>query len=224
MFKGKSITSPPKNDGGNPFLDARREWVERYGPYIAQARNWRLAAILALLVSMILAVGSVYSATRPKYTPFIVEVNKLGDAIAVAPADPATKADPRVVRAELAAWIVQVRSITSDPTAERAALLHAYAFCAPAAVSFLNDYFRDHSPFGAARTVAVSVDSVLPTSPQAVELQWTEYERDPQGRMTETTHWVASIATVIDPPHDEKTILANPIGLYITSINWTQHV
>ena len=40
----------------NPYLDARREWNERYGSYIAQARNWRFAAVVALLLALVCAL------------------------------------------------------------------------------------------------------------------------------------------------------------------------
>jgi len=42
-----SSENPPESDGGvdTPYLAARREWNERYGDYIARARNWRWAGI-----------------------------------------------------------------------------------------------------------------------------------------------------------------------------------
>src|SRR5687768_1637791 len=49
--------------GGSPssaaYAAARQEWLERYGDYIAQARHWRLIAILALLVAAGALVGLV---------------------------------------------------------------------------------------------------------------------------------------------------------------------
>ena len=37
----------------NPYLAARREWDERYGSLITRARNWRMAAFLALGIAVI---------------------------------------------------------------------------------------------------------------------------------------------------------------------------
>ena len=42
---------------GNPYLAARKEWDERYGSLIKRAQNWRLAAMLALLVAFAEAVA-----------------------------------------------------------------------------------------------------------------------------------------------------------------------
>ena len=106
-----------------PYLSARREWNERYGDYIARARSWRWAAFAALAVSLVLAIGVVWQAAQSKVVPYVVEVDKLGDAVAVARADRAAPADVRVIKAQLAAWIVDVRSVSSDPLAQKSRAL-----------------------------------------------------------------------------------------------------
>ena len=207
-----------------PYLSARREWNERYGDYIARARSWRWAAFAALAVALVLAVGAVWQGAQSKVVPYVVEVDKLGDAVAVARADRATPADVRVIKAQLAAWIVDVRSVSSDPLAQKAALSRSYAMTAATATLFLNDYYRQHSPFNQNRTVAVSVDAVLPISKQTYQIQWSEDGRDLQGRNLATTHWLASVTVAFDPPTDERGVLSNPLGLYVTGISWTQHL
>jgi type IV secretion system protein TrbF len=165
-----------------PYLSARREWNERYGDYIARARSWRWAAFSALAVSLVLAIGVVWQGAQSKVVPYVVEVDKLGDAVAIARADRAAPTDVRVIKAQLAAWIVDVRSVSSDPLAQKAALSRSYAMTAATATLFLNDYYRQHSPFNQNRTVAVSVDAVLPISRQTYQIQWSEDGRDLQGR------------------------------------------
>jgi type IV secretion system protein VirB5 len=208
----------------SPYLCARREWNERYGDYIARARNWRWAAFGALAVSLVLGVGVAWQAAQSKVVPYVVEVDKLGDAVAVTRADRAAPTDTRIVKAQLAAWIVDVRSVSSDPLAQKSALARSYALTAATATIFLNDYYRQHSPFGQPRTVAVSVDAVLPISKQTYQIQWSEDARDLQGRDLATTHWIASVTVAFDPPTDERGILSNPLGLYITGISWTQRL
>ena len=102
----------------------------------------------ALAVSLVLAIGVVWQGAQSKVVPYVVEVDKLGDAVAVARADRAAPADVRVIKAQLAAWIVDVRSVSSDPLAQKAALSRSYAMTAATATIFLNDYYRQHSPFG----------------------------------------------------------------------------
>ena len=47
----KGSSNPGLND---PYLDARREWNERYGSYISRAKNWRLMAFGVLGVCLCL--------------------------------------------------------------------------------------------------------------------------------------------------------------------------
>ena len=210
----------------DPYLNARREWNERYGSYIARARNWRIAALGSIAVSIILAVGVIWLGSQSKVVPFVVEVDKLGQAVAVQRADRAVPADQRIVKAQLASWIVDVRTVSADPTAQKAALTRVYAMADASGATILNDYYRVNSPFdaGRQRTVAVSIDAVLPISDTSYQVQWSEDTRDLQGRLFKTTHWQASIEVSLDPPTDEAVLLRNPLGIYVHSFTWTQHL
>lgn len=210
----------------DPYLNARREWNERYGCYIARARSWRYAAFAAIFVSAILAVGVIWLASQSKLVPYVVEVDKLGQTLAVTRADRASSVDQRIVKAQLAAWIVDVRSVSSDPIAEKAWLARAYSLVDSSGAAFLNDYYKEDSPFdaGQQQTVACSIDEVLPISDKTYQLEWTEDSRDLQGRIFKTTHWQASLEIGFNPPTDEAEMLRNPLGIYIHTISWTQHL
>lgn len=211
----------------SPFIAARREWNERYGDYIAQAKNWRLAAILSLTISAILALGAMWLASQTKFVPYVVEVDKLGASVAVAAADRATFApDQRIVRAQLAQWISDARSVSSDPVAERTALTRVYSMVAVSAKPYLDDWYRSHSPFeaGTKNTVNVNVDAVLPQSDKTYQVQWTEEQRSLDNTRVATTHWIANVTVGTNPPTDEATILHNPTGLYVTDLSWTQRI
>lgn len=163
----------------SPFLSAKREWNERYGDSIAQARNWRLAAILALAIAAILAFGSMWLAAQVKFVPYVVEVDKLGQAVAVAPAQRAATPDQRIVEAQLAQWVTAARSVSSDSMAERAALTHVYGMIASSAKPYLDQWYTQHSPFdaGTRQTVSVTIVSVLAQSDKTYQIQWTENSR-----------------------------------------------
>ncbi len=211
----------------SPFIAARREWNERYGDYISHAKNWRLAAILSLVISSILAIGAMWLASQTKFVPYVVEVDKLGSEVAIARADRATfTPDQRIIRAQLAQWISDARSVSSDPDAERTALTRVYSMLATTAKPYLDEWYTAHSPFdaGAKDTVSVTVDAVLPQSDKTYQLQWTEDERGLDGGHVSTTHWVAQITVGLKPPSDEATILRNPTGLYVTDLSWTQRI
>ena len=162
----------------NPYLAARREWNERYGDYIAQARNWRLAAILALFVAIISAGGLVHLSSQSQIVPYIVRVDKLGAAAAVERADQNFQPDKQVIVAFLARFIANIRSVYTDAGAERTLLKEAYAMINERGEAFakLNFYMREHDPFKRAETetVTVEVASVLPLSEGSWRIEWRE--------------------------------------------------
>lgn len=214
------------NAGNTPYLEARREWNERYGDYIARANNWRLAALGSLLVSAILAVGIVWLSSQSRIVPYIVEVDTLGQAAAVKPAEPIGPADPRVIKAQLVAFITWTRTVSTDTALMKASLFSAYGMSGAPARGYLDEYFESHSPFdrAARETVTVEVNAVLPLTAESYQASWTETARDREGRMTGQTHWQASVSIVINPPKDEKTIISgrNPLGIYVNTLSWTQ--
>jgi type IV secretory pathway TrbF-like protein len=51
---------------GNPYVEARREWDERYADLVLGKRNWQIAAGGLLALSLILAGGMVWLTTRSR--------------------------------------------------------------------------------------------------------------------------------------------------------------
>src|SRR3974390_3363634 len=69
-----------------PYQKAAQVWDERIGSARVQARNWRLIALGKLFFSAGLAAALVWQAMRGTIVPWIVQVDKLGEAQVVAPA------------------------------------------------------------------------------------------------------------------------------------------
>ena len=53
----------------NPYVEARREWDERYADLVLGKRNWQIAAGGLLLLSLILAGGIVWLVSRTATSP-----------------------------------------------------------------------------------------------------------------------------------------------------------
>ena len=101
----------------NPYVEARREWDERYADLVLGKRNWQIAAAGSLAVSLILASGLVWQSARSRYIPYVVEVDKLGYALTVPRAlTPSSTADvaERIERYEVATFIRNARVVSSD--------------------------------------------------------------------------------------------------------------
>ena len=84
----------------NPYVQGWREWDERYADLAIGRRNWQIAAGGLLVLSLILAGGLVWLASRSRYLPYIVEVDKLGYALTQAQPLTAASAPDVVERIE----------------------------------------------------------------------------------------------------------------------------
>ncbi|MDE2253361.1 MAG: type IV secretion system protein, partial [Betaproteobacteria bacterium] len=83
----------------NPYLNARREWDERYGDQIARAKSWRIAAIAALAVASVAVAGVAYIGAQSKIKPFVVAIDKMGSPIAVAQPSNGSGVTQRIIEA-----------------------------------------------------------------------------------------------------------------------------
>jgi type IV secretion system protein TrbF len=224
----KSPADDPIKSGagtGSAYTDAQNVWLERYGHFVSGAANWRLIAFLEAIVLVIAVAGLIYTANQTKFVPYVVEVDKIGQALPVAPADRAAPVDQRVLHAQLARWVMTARSVVRDPIVQQDYVNFTYGMIAAQseAKGFLDDYFRSNNPYMRAKTetVDVNVTSILPVSGQTYEVRWTETHRDQQGHQLRRNDWEASIGVAVVPPSDEATIMNNPLGIYITTLNWT---
>ena len=216
----------------NPYVQGWREWDERYADLVIGKRNWQLAAGGLLVLGIILAAGMVWLSSRSRYVVYAVEVDKLGYALTQA--EPLTAAAApdvveRIERYEVASFISQARSVSSDPQVEQQMLNSLLAHTHGAADRFLDEYYHSdgaaHNPFQIAQkqTVSVQIDSILKLSTKSYEVRWTEVRRDLNGAAAGTaTHWEAQLQTETVPPRDGGAIVSNPLGFYVTNITWTE--
>lgn len=209
----------------NPYLDGRREWSERYGSYIQQAATWRLVACSSMAVTALAVGGLVYQAQSVKFVPYVVQVDKLGAMLPVAPADRAAKADARIVRAQLANLISNLRSVYLDAAAEQNAVKAGYALLdqQSAAYKVVNENMAANDPFKRAQreSVTVEVQSVLPLGGETWRVEWIETVRSRDGTVTSSRPWQAAITTKITPPTSEAGVLTNPLGIFVTGLSWS---
>lgn len=210
----------------SPYVAGRREWNERYGSYIARARTWQIVALASMGLSAVLAYNLVDLAKASKVKPYVVEVDKLGQAVAVKPAEEASTPDQRIIRFQLANFITNARSITPDRVVQKRWLDGVYAVSSPSAATFLNEYYKSHDPFEKGRTslVSVEINTALPLSNNSWQIQWTETSRGLNGLVEGTTRWQAILNINVFPPTTPQQIVANPTGIVIDQISWTQQL
>lgn len=209
----------------NPYLNARREWNERYGDYIASARRWQMIGLGSLTLAVTCTGGLIYFAGQNKLIPYVVEVDERGATVQVYESSRQQKADPRVVRAQLAQFIRDLRAVSADRTVGKVAITRLYTQLnnGSQASSFINTYFKEHSPFTTSRdkTVAVDILQLLPLSENTWQAEWSEQSYGRDGKDLGKANYTATMNVSVGNRVTEQTILYNPIGLEVKELHWS---
>lgn len=225
MFKRSSVRYGRTPEPETPYQKAAQVWDERIGSARVQARNWRLMAFGSLFLSGGLAFGLVRQSATGTIVPWVVQVDKLGEAQVVAPAvSDYMPGDPQIAW-HLARFIEEVRSIAADPIIVRRNWLRAYDFTTASGAMALNDYARADDPFAkiGKQQIAVDVSSVIRASPDSFRVAWTQ-RRYQDGALAETSRWTAILTIAIQPPRDAERLRQNPLGIFVNAINWSKEL
>lgn len=208
-----------------PYQKAAQVWDERIGSARVQARNWRFMAFGSLILSAGFAAALIWQSTRGTVVPWVVQVDKLGQAQTVAAATADYRPTDPQVAWHLARFIEQVRSIPADPIIVRQNWLRAYDWTTDLGATALNDYARSNDPFTKVgkQQVAIEVSSVIRASPDSFRVAWVE-RRYENGQLSTTERWTAILTIVIQPPRDAERLKANPLGIYVNAISWSREM
>jgi type IV secretory pathway TrbF-like protein len=190
-----------------------------------QAKNWRLAFFAMLTLSGGLAAGLVWQSARGTVTPWIVEIDKFGQAQAVVPADADYRPTDPQIAWHLARFVEEVRSIPADPVVLRRDWLVAYDYVTDKGALALNDYARTNDPFSRVGKAQISVDvsSVIRASSDSFRVEWVE-RRYVDNALAATERWSAILTIVVQTPTDADSLKKNPLGVYVHALNWSKEL
>ncbi|MDP4540829.1 conjugal transfer protein TrbF [Qipengyuania sp. DY56-A-20] len=225
MFKRPSTRYGKTPQAETPYQRAAQVWDDRIGSARVQAKSWRYAFFGALGLSAALTGGLIWQNARGTIVPWVVEVDKLGEARSVAPADAAFRPTDPQIAFHIASFIENVRSIPDDAIVVRENWLRAYDFTSDRGALALNEYARANDPFAVVgrEQVAVEVTSVIRASAKSFRVAWVE-RRYRDGALAETSRWTAILGIAVQPPRDPDALTRNPLGIFVTSINWSKEL
>jgi type IV secretion system protein VirB5 len=225
MFKRPSTHYGKSPEPETPYQRAAQVWDDRIGSARVQAKNWRLMAFGSLALSAGLSVALVWQSLSGSVVPWVVQVDKLGQAQAVAPATADYRPTDPQIAFHLAHFIEEVRSIPADAIIVRQNWLRAYDFTTQAGALALNDYARANDPFTKVgkTQIAVDVSSVIRASPDSFRVAWVQRTYQ-DGSLASTERWTAILTVVVQVPRDAEKLRANPLGIYVTAINWSKEL
>lgn len=224
-----------EGENENPYLNARRTWNDHMGSISSSRNLWQIVAILSLMIVLAAVGGVIHIGSQSKFIPYVVQVDKLGEAVAVSRADMAMAADPRVIHASVAAFITDLRMVTPDIALQRRAVFRAYAMLSPndPATTKTNAWLNGtetSNPFkrAATETVSIEIISVIPQTPETWQVDWKETTYDRQGHIAVPPFKMRALLTIYSVESTanttEQQIRNNPLGIYIHDYSWSKKV
>lgn len=225
-----SAKAPGAAGASSPYADAKRFFIGLTGEDRRWASIMTRVAVLCLAGLVASLALNFYLASQPRLVPIFFREDTSGTLTPVGQGGTITVTQSSV-RAALARWIMTARSVTSDPTAQKEWQREASTLIArdSSAQASLTAYWTANPPLelGSVRRVSVAVAYVSPVigSDRTYESEWTETWEDPSGRAlgAHRYHGVFTLA-FSTASRSEQAIYDNPLGMYVTSIEWTEKV
>ena len=222
----RSNSTENKNTGGgssNPYLNARREWDERYGDALARAHNWKLMAFGAIAVAGFAVAGIAYIGAQSKIQPYVVAIDKMGNPLAMAQPVTGGAVNQRIIEAQVASWVWNWRSMLSDPMAQKQLLAQVYAMASTQTAAEINPWYKRSWTADAGYVVSPHITSILPVSKNTYQVNWTETKYQ-NGQSDGTTSYKGNVTVGIDKKiaGTAQASMLNPLGIYVQSITWTK--
>lgn len=225
MFKRPEVRYGRTPEPDTPYRRARQAWDDRMGHLAVTGRKaWTLALAEAAVIA-VLGGALVWQGARGHVVPWVVEVDRLGEARTVGPAIADFRPADYVVAARLQRFVEEVRSVSSDPIVVRQNWLRAYDFTTLEGARALSAYAQANDPFLLVGKVQVSVDvsSVIRASPDSFRVAWTE-RRYQDGALAATERWTAILTLANHPTRSVEQLKKNPLGVYVTAIDWSKEM
>lgn len=225
FFKRSSPHYGKTPEPETPYQKAAQVWDERIGSARVQARNWRLMAFGSLFLSAGFAAALVWQSARGTIVPWVVEIDRHGEARAVEAATATYRPTDPQIAFHLARFIEEVRGLSADPIVVRQNWLRAYDYTTDRGAVALNDYARANDPFTRVgkEQVSVEVSSVIRASPDSFRVAWSERHYE-GGQLARSERWTAILTIVIQPPRTPERLRSNPLGIYVNAINWSREM
>jgi type IV secretion system protein VirB5 len=229
--------SEPKRDAKplpNYLVAGRREFTDQFTNLARGKRNWQLTAFASLGLLAVVTVAYIALASSARVQLLVVEVDELGQVRGFEEVGNVYTAREAVTDATLRHFVRNLRTVYADPAAQRDLIVSAYAYADASTQEWLNGYFSDpeNDPRRLMRQLArrVEIKSVIRvpgtegyeadgSGSDSWKLTWVEVET-PRGTDTQRRSAWEAYLTVKQVP--EAVRPHNPLGLYVTAINWSR--
>lgn len=208
----------------NPYIDGKREWMERYGDLIKQKKTWQMLAMATTALSVITTLAALNFASKSCFIPYVVEVDRQGEIRNVTTPNDNFKPEEIHIKSELGSWIQEARSLTTDGMAQRLTVESVYSFINrnDPAFATLTEFSKSNWERSSKETVSVQIlGTPLKVTNSTWQIEWSEITRNRMGEKTKEERWKGNIQIYFATPKLQSDLMKNPLGIYVKEINWT---
>jgi len=210
---------------GNPYIDGKREWMERYGTYIQSKKMWQGIAFATTGIAAIAVLGAISLASKSEFVPYVVEIDKLGQIRNVSQPNGKFAPDTKHIQGVLTAWLEHTRSVWTDGNASRNSVEKSFSHISKADPSFifLSEFSKTNWKRGAEESVTIEViGEPLPVTKKTWQIEWKEMVKSRTGEPLREEVWKGNFEVYFATPKTQKLILNNPLGLQIRTVSWSK--
>lgn len=210
-----------------PADRARATWDKRVGEVVVQNHNWRRIAVGLLIANVCLAGGLTVQSLKSQIIPYVVTVDKTTGEVEKAGAFIENDYTPQAAETKyfISQFIQNARNIQLDPVQQQRSQEKAIAFLTKtAAQKFLsiqqNEGFTKRYAYVTIQSKIKSIQKIPDT--ESYHASWTEDEFTiDTGKINKVDYEGVFTITML-PVKDDETLLVNPLGIYISDLNFSK--
>lgn len=214
----------------NPYLSAQNTWKDYVGSIVG-ARNILIATtFLSLSIALVSVVGVVHIGSQSKLTPYVIEVDKLGQSQFAGTIPNYDFRDPKIINVMLTDFVSDFRTVSIDKELSVKLLQRLYAKLdsGSTANAKISNYFtandEKNNPFirSEKEVVTVEVKSILQVTGTTYAIEWSEYIRGAKSGKLESTNFFKANVTIEYKDTSNfsfDSLIANPLGMYIVDFD-----
>jgi type IV secretion system protein TrbF len=214
-----------KSEHKNPYIDAQREWSDRYGVQTQLSSRWFYVSVILLIICIILSLGIIIQMKSTKIYPYIVEIDQFDRTQNVRPAIPTKVTDERIVKAEIMSVMRDLRLVTPDVALQKKAIKNVINHMASrsAALNEVQKFYKI-SPYKRAQSVIVGIEIefLLARTKGSWETVWVEKTRSRSGQLISEERYKGLINVSMNFAANESEIIKNPLGVYFNDFTWAK--
>ena len=217
-----------EKSSSNPYLNVQRKWDDRYGTEVKEKKVWQIFSIVSLSLNIVLVAAVTYYGTRSQFIPYALKTTDSSPIIEVSRLDATSEIDPKIIASQLAQFVSDVRTVTTDGKLKKKMTERVYSMCSSTdgaiSLNTVQEWLKKNDPFEIAKVmnISVTVTSVMAlNSTNTYQIQWTE-TAIVNGLEREKINWTGLFEATKKNLTTWTEILNNPTGLVVKSISWSQ--